>query len=275
MSRITALNFDEPLKKLLSRYEQTDKTCPKHNTKIFKNPNGDEVCFSCVKESITEQEKEIAEQTRVSELKGYFKRHSIIPDSELKQASFKNYQAESSKQKEVLGKARNLTKLYIAGHVFNTVLTGSAGAGKSHLAMAMIKNINETGKAKRCLFVNVSSLVQLIRNTYGNSYAEYSEYDYIQMMSKPEFLVIDDLGSEVGRIGSRMQASDFISRVLYEIMNSRQDKATIITTNLSSNEIAKMYDSKLISRMYRGIAKYESVISMHGMDDYRVKGVRF
>lgn len=270
-----ALDFKHQINQILSsRYEKTEELCQKHSSPIFVGLDGEKICFSCVKDTNDLIEENIAVKAYEKDIRGYMKRHSIVPDKNLKQAKFKKFEINNESQKEVLDKARKLTKLYLKGNHFNTILTGSAGAGKSHLAMAMLKNINSCQEPKRCLFVNVSSLVQLIRNTFSG-YSEMSEYDYISMMSKPDYLVIDDLGSETGRIGTRSQASDFISRILYEILNNRQDKSTIITTNLTSDDINRMYDSKLISRMYRGIKKYNSIISFNDLEDYRINGIKF
>jgi len=45
---------------------------------------------------------------------------------------------------------------------------------------------------------------------------------------------------------------------LFGILNKR--KRTIITTNLNSDELSKIYNPKLLSRMYKGIEKGDSII---------------
>ncbi|MGE7922350.1 hypothetical protein ACQKND_04080 [Viridibacillus arvi] len=46
-------------------------------------------------------------------------------------------------------------------------------------------------------------------------------------------------------------------------MNSRQDKATIITTNLPSTKLKHMYDGKVMSRMMRGV---KSIVFKESID---------
>ena len=74
----------------------------------------------------------------------------------------------------------------------------------------------------------------------------------IDLLIEADLLVLDDLGAETGAVTTDRTATDFTTRTLYAIINGRMNKPTIITTNLNSKDMAKMYDSKLISRMFRG-----------------------
>ncbi|MCW1065469.1 DNA replication protein, partial [Streptococcus anginosus] len=51
---------------------------------------------------------------------------------------------------------------------FNTLLVGTAGTGKSHLAMPMLKAVNDHSKAQKCLFINIAALFQKIRNSFND-----------------------------------------------------------------------------------------------------------
>ena len=83
-------------------------------------------------------------------------------------------------------------------------------------------------------------------------------------------MVLDDLGAETGFIGTKKTASDFTQRMLYGLMNRRQEKSTIITTNLNSSQISGMYDQKVISRLYRGLNE-NSLIKFEKTKDHRIK----
>lgn len=61
--------------------------------------------------------------------------------------------------------------------------------------------------------------------------------------------MIDDIGAETGSEHSDSKASDFIHRLIYKVTSARQDKVTIYTTNLTSEKLYQMYDSKLVSRI--------------------------
>lgn len=75
-----------------------------------------------------------------------------------------------------------------------------------------------------------------------------------------DLLVLDDLGAE--------RASEYTSNVLRSIFNARQDKSTVVTTNLSGKRLtgyvdkegkshAGMYDKKMISR---AMVNIESIV---------------
>ncbi len=66
-----------------------------------------------------------------------------------------------------------------------------------------------------------------------------------------DILVIDDLGAESGSSNVDREASRFVQEILYSVANHRQDKTTIITTNLNKEKRAMLYDTKMLSRLYR------------------------
>lgn len=58
------------------------------------------------------------------------------------------------------------------------------------------------------------------------------------------FLVIDDLGAE-------RDSSGFVKDKMFELLNARMGKWTLITTNLSLKNIAENYDARIASRLIR------------------------
>ena len=90
----------------------------------------------------------------------------------------------------------------------------------------------------------------------------------VDKYAKVDLLVLDDLGGETGFIGTDKVASDFTQRILYHLMNRRQDKSTIITTNLNSKQISAMYDSKVVSRLYKNLGG--NIIKFEKSKDRRI-----
>ncbi|MGJ8731197.1 ATP-binding protein [Listeria aquatica] len=242
------------------RFSMLDKYCESdvHKGKAVQMMcvDGEELCPICTREAennklsneLNNKAHEMQKQRRLDALL----QNSIFEDDKLKNCGFKNYhasegtEAASNKQKMI-----QVSKAYQEGQTFNTWLYGDPGAGKTHLAIAAIRTINELSSGERtCLFVNTSKLMQDIRRTFSsNGFAGETESSYIERCASPDILVLDDLGAESGRIGKEGQASDFVHRVLYGISNERLDKCTIITTNLTFEELEAMYDKKLISRL--------------------------
>lgn len=132
-------------------------------------------------------------------------------------------------------------------------LTGSRGVGKTHLAVALMREImlnippaNYSGTykidvQKMPLFISVPELLLEIRDTYGNN--EISEKEVIDKYSWVDMLILDDLGVE--------KTSDWVLQTLYTIMDRRyrEELRTIITSNLSIQEIQEKLDDRIASRI--------------------------
>jgi DNA replication protein DnaC len=104
---------------------------------------------------------------------------------------------------------------------------------------------------KSCLFVSIDAMLRKIKNSFNDKESRFTEEYFNKLLSNVDFLVLDDLGAETGAIDTSKTATDFVQRVLYGITNTRQDKATILTTNLDSKTLFSMYDKKLVSRLFR------------------------
>lgn len=252
---------------------ETDQICEIHGSKkqILKNNKEMEpVCVECATEKKEQQEKEfIVEMTKKSEkakTQSWLKNRSIILDQTLKNATFENYDTADAETKKNKEHALNIAREYYKGATYNTVLRGKPGTGKSHLAMSILKIVNEHSEPyRRCIFVSVDEMMRLIRGSFNNRDSQYTEERVVDTLTKADLLVLDDLGAETGAIGTDKAASNFTSRVLYAIINGRMNKPTIMTTNLNGPELTNMYDSKLLSRMYRG-AKGHTIVFEHTND---------
>lgn len=69
-------------------------------------------------------------------------------------------------------------------------------------------------------------------------------YGYIDDLCNEWFVIFDDIGAEQDNTG-------FIASAIDRIMAARQDKWTMITSNLRLQEIADKIDTRVASRMLR------------------------
>lgn len=242
---------------LKEKLQEVDEVCQVHDCKLVTAFGREPMCLQCGQEEKARQEKETAD--RISDQ--YYKRntyswlskHSIFLDKPLKRATFENYETDDDETIKNKDLALNIAREYYAGATYNTIFTGKAGTGKSHLSMSMLKIVNEHSKPyRKCLFVSIDEVMRRIKDSFSNHESYYTESRMVNLLIEADLLVIDDLGAETGAVDSSNNATDFTTRTLYAIINGRMDKPTIITTNLSSKGLAKMYDSKLISRMFKG-----------------------
>ena len=132
-------------------------------------------------------------------------------------------------------------------------LTGSRGVGKTHLAVALMREAMLAARPvkyldtyridlhKLPLFVSVPELLLEIRDTYNGN--EISEKEVIDKYSWVDVLVLDDLGVE--------KPSEWVLQTLYIIIDRRyrEDLRTIITSNLGIEEVEEKLDDRIASRI--------------------------
>jgi DNA replication protein DnaC len=106
---------------------------------------------------------------------------------------------------------------------------GSIGVGKTHLAVATIKELM-LRKGVHCLFYEYRELLKNIQNSYNND-VQTTELGLLRPVFEAEVLVLDELGA--------VKPSDWVWDTVSFILNTRynDNRTTIITTNLM-NEAA-------------------------------------
>lgn len=250
----------------------TSNSCEIHEiSKMIVNEK--EVCPRCECERMND---EFAERVN-AEIHGNLEKQkqnnletkSLVQDKTLLKASLKSFVVKTQEEHTNKSEAMKCLDKYKKGQKFNLWFNGKPGVGKSHLAMSILKELN--GLDTSCLFIDIDEMLRKIRNSFSNKESPYTEQYFIDLLSEVDFLVLDDLGAETGNIDTDKQASDFTSRVLRAVINARQDKATIITTNLASEKLLNMYDPKLISRMMKNL---QSIVFKETKDK-RLKNVGF
>ena len=87
------------------------------------------------------------------------------------------------------------------------------------------------------IFINVTDLLMKIK-------ADFSQEEFlVNKIASAKFLVLDDLGME--------KDSEWSFSILYNILNKRAN--TVITTNLTAQEIQKRYGRPFMSRLMKGV----------------------
>ncbi len=217
--------------------------------------DGLEVCPRCEKEKQDELLR--LEQQRFYDNAERLIRHntlmreSLVSDKTILNARFDNYKVTQDEQQTNKQKVMLRTEQYRNGHTFNIFIQGTPGAGKSHLAYSLLKSIHDSSETVSCLYIDIDEMIRKIKDSFNNKDSKFTESYFVKLLSEVDFLVLDDLGAEVGSIDTTKQATDFIQRVLRAVLNARQDKSTITTSNLSSVQLKSIYDAKIISRLFK------------------------
>lgn len=251
--------------------KQVDETCNKHGIHLVEFSNR-LICPQCAVELTEASAQEVIEK----ETERYYKKNrdyirlSIYSDKTLKAATFDSYKVVDKETEQNKNKARLLAGAYLKDATFNTIFTGKVGTGKSHLAMSMLKAVNDHSEPyKKCLFVSVDELVSLLRYSYTSTDTQ-TENQLRKLCVDADLLVLDDLGAEVGSIKTDKEASNDVVRLINAIVTGRMDKPTIFTTNLTSKQINKMYDERIASRVLKGVNN-ERIIKFSETKDKRNK----
>jgi DNA replication protein DnaC len=120
-------------------------------------------------------------------------------------------------------------------------LLGSTGVGKTYFAAAIARALVESGKT--VIFRSAADYYADLRATFNTSDADMSEGAVLTRLTDVEFLVLDDVGA-----GS---LSDHERRSTLHLLDRRINhlRPTIITSNLTVDEIGRAMDERIASRL--------------------------
>ncbi len=110
------------------------------------------------------------------------------------------------------------------------LIIGRIGTGKTHLAVAIIKELI-LNKGFSCLFYDYRELLKEIQNSY-NSAVQTTELDVLRPVFETDILVLDELGA--------VKPTEWVWDTVSLILNTRynDNRTTIITTNFEDQPAA-------------------------------------
>lgn len=122
------------------------------------------------------------------------------------------------------------------------LLMGPSGVGKTHLAVAALKELIPRGHGG--LFCDYRELLKEIQASY-NSASESTEMGILEPIRTAEVLILDDLGAS--------KPSDWVRDIVSIVLNARynEKRTTIVTTNYVDNpqsegESTRLPNGKLV-----------------------------
>lgn len=136
----------------------------------------------------------------------------------------------------------------------NLFFYGTVGTGKSFLSGCVAKELIESGHS--VIYFSTTGLFDLLsKNSFDYKNREELRETYADLY-QCDLLIIDDLGTEL--------TNQFVTSQLFALLNERHmgKKATIISTNLSLEELRNRYSDRIFSR----ITSHYEICKLTGQD---------
>ncbi|WOJ04310.1 ATP-binding protein [Citrobacter koseri] len=249
------------------------ETCEKHGkfecrTRIYtgtsiKIPPRPSRCPDCLRDELIKLQAEKIRQDDAARQRNI----SLLLDrldipSRFESCTLQNYEPVNDDAKRVLKvcqayASRWPERLQKGGGL---VMCGKPGTGKNHLALAIARHAI-TEHQSSAVFTTALRIARAYKSTWSKG-AENTEDDVIRYFTKPDLLIIDEVGVQFG--------SDAEKLIMFEIINTRYErmKPTILISNQTKEELAAFVSERVIDRMSDGGGCTLSFT----WDSYRSKG---
>ena len=168
--------------------------------------------------------------------------------------SYEYYEGEDlSRFKNAVKTCQNFIKNFNSDY-HNLFFYGTVGTGKSFLSGCVAKELIESGHS--VIYFSANGLFDLLsKNSFDYKNRDELRDTYADLY-QCDLLIIDDLGTEL--------TNQFVTSQLFALLNERHmgKKATIISTNLSLEELRNRYSDRIFSRI---TSNYE-ICKLSGQD---------
>lgn len=232
----------------ISSPETVSRTCAKHGdyqAKVWRTLIGMAPivsgCPQCTKERQDRDQADAAREAtrRTQERVANGIRASGIPARYIG-CTLDGYETTNDGQRRALALVRRYVEAFPSRGA-SLVLCGKPGTGKTHLACAVARLLIERGHS--AVFDTVVSAIRSIKDTYRKD-SQRSESQAIDGLLRPELLVIDEVGAQLG--------TDHEKLLLFEIINERYQacRSTILISNLTREELGAYLGDRVMDRFH-------------------------
>lgn len=155
--------------------------------------------------------------------------------------SYEYYQGEDLRRfQAAVGVSRRFIQEF-EGNCQNLFFYGAVGTGKSFLSGCIAKELLQRGNS--VIYFSAAGLFDMLaRYTFDGRLKEGLQ-DFCEDLYGCDLLIIDDLGTEI--------TNNFVTSSLFACLNERHlsGKSTLISTNISLEELRNRYSDRVFSRI--------------------------
>lgn len=237
-----------------------ERTCDECNSIVpVYERDGEKVshCLECENKTLKKQVEEYRIERKDNALNRLIQKYEIPPYQN--KPTFDDYQPITDLQNQAKQTSVDFPNLEETTLFFQ----GKPGLGKTHLSYCVANEWEGSS-----LFVDMPGLMSTIRSSF-NYQSSFSQEELMRLINDVDLFVLDDVGAEYVKSENGMES--WVTDILYQIVNSRQEKRNIYTTNYKGKELQKKYgpmSGRIISRMMANA----KIIKLDG-NDHRLKGL--
>ena len=233
-------------------------SCEKCNDTGYIFENGESHMCSCFKQELINESYSKSNLYKLKE-ESFDKVNLELFSDEISKDKFGTDLSPKENMKKIINIAKDFVNNFNNSSQKNLLFTGTPGVGKTFISSCIA---NEIINKNYTVLYQTSSLLLNSIFEYKYSKQENSKELYDSLFTV-NLLIIDDLGTE-NLTSAKLEE-------LFTIINSRlitPNTKTIISTNLSLNDLSSVYDHRIISRLMGNF----NIIRFYG-DDIRLKKI--